>query len=356
MFARKGMQHILNLLTPGRKRRIEEVEDNEQDTDDWFSDIDSRPQTPQYFNQASLWQEHGLPLLIQPEPENHVAPHDPDNPVLYLSRLRIWCCQCLHMSNYSTALPEKEQGEDLMAKTWPCLWCRENLPRTHFFCDDCALVQITSTRLQPLMRYAWCKQALNVYEHPMYRSGGIGQHGVQFYVVECCKPGCSGSFRVDLDAAEKRKNLDMKGYPVGLWTDFGDWLCPECGQRACKYCLKYLVGTQVICGGEKSRGWVMSRPIEDGLAEEAFQQAQVDWKTGQREFEESEAKQEARRRELEVLVAAVSGRAKPKHKISSHKPIPAPGQDPEVMELGSEEEEEDLEPPRSQVEEGQQVQ
>ena len=94
MFARKGMQNILNLLTPGRKRRIEEAEDDkEQDTDYWFSDMDSRHQTPEYFNQASLHEEHELPLLIQPEPENHVAPQDPDNLVPYLSQLGIWCCQ-----------------------------------------------------------------------------------------------------------------------------------------------------------------------------------------------------------------------------------------------------------------------
>lgn len=229
-----------------------------------------------------------------------------------------------------------------MKEAWPCTWCRENLPRTHFFCDDCALVQITSTRLQPLMRYAWCKQALDVHAHPMYRSGGIGQHGVQFYVVECCKPGCSGSFRVDLDAAEKRKNPDIEGYPVGLWTDFGDWLCPQCGQRACKYCLKYLVGTQVICGGEKSRGWVMSDPAEDILAEEGFQQVLADRKTRQHQQEEYKATQEAQRRGLESLVAKVSGKAKPKRKTPSRKAITAPGQDPEVVEL--EGEEEDWEP------------
>lgn len=257
------------------------------------------------------------------------------------------------MSNYNTALSDQEKDEDIQEKdediqekTWPCPWCRENLPRTHFFCDDCALVQITSTRLQPLMRYAWCKQALNVYEHSMYRSGGIGQHGVQFYVVECCKSGCSGNFRIDLDAAEKRLNPKIEGYPVGLWTDFGDWLCPECGQRACKYCLKYLVGTQVICGGEKSRGWAMSNPIEDGLAEDALQKARADWKAEQRELEESKVTQEARRRELEARVAKISGKSstRPKSKTQRRKAITTPGQDPEVVELQSEEE--DWEPPQ----------
>ncbi|KAF8425332.1 hypothetical protein EV426DRAFT_66585 [Tirmania nivea] len=346
MFARKGMQNIFNLFTPGRKRRIEEVEDGkEQETDYWFSDIDSRPQTPEYFNEAALREEHGLPLLIQPEPRNHIAAHDPDNPVLYLSRLRLWCCQCLHMSNYNTPLPDKEKDQDLNGRTWPCSWCRENLPRTHFFCDDCALVQITSTRLPPLMRYAWCKQALSVYEHPMYRSGGIGQHGVQFYVVECCKPGCRGCFRIDLDAAEKKKNPDMEGYPVGLWTDFGDWFCAECGQRACKYCVKYLIGTQVICGGEKSRGWVMSNPIEDGLTEEAFQEVLEDRKARQLQLEESRAMQETERRALEALVAKVSWKAKPKKKTWYRKATTTPGQDPEVIELESEEEDREPVPP-----------
>jgi len=242
------------------------------------------------------------------------------------------------MSNYNTALSDDEKDLDLSQRTWPCHWCRENLPRTHFFCDDCALVQITSTRLQELTRYAWCKQAWDVYEHPMYRSGGVGQHGVQFYVVECCKPGCSGSFRIDLDAAEKRRNPDMEGYPVGLWTDFGDWLCPECGQRACKYCLKYHVGTQVICGGERSRGWVMSNPIEDRLAQEAFEKVIADRKAKQRQLEESAAVQEVRRRELQALVAKISRKAKPKGKTPRRRAIVVPGQDPEIVELESGEE------------------
>lgn len=310
MFARKGMQKLFSGFNPGKKRSRDDLDSDtdssshsDRDTDYWFSDIDSRPNTPPYFDSDEKPELNLRPL---PQATNYVPPTNPEDRQLYLSRLRIWCCQCLHLSNYPTGITGQQEDEDLSSHTWPCQWCRNNLPRTHFFCDDCALVQIVSFRLEPAVRYVWNRQAAQVRNHQLYRAGAIGQHGLQYYMVECCQSGCKGTFRVDLDGCEKRKNPEQDGHPIGIWTDFGDWLCPECGQRACKFCLKYLVGTQVICGGENSPGWMTSHPKEDKLPDQDLPALRAKQKLRRHRRRQAREALEASRKALEGAVAEAS--------------------------------------------------
>lgn len=335
MFDRVGQ--ILASLTPGFRKRKREVEYADGDPDYWFSDIDSREGTPEWFDPDEADIETSMQAAVVPY--NAVPALDPKDNSLYLSRLRLWCCQCLHLSNYLKGFTLNE--EESSYKNWPCQWCYENLPRIHHFCENCALIRITTTRVEALKRCVWNRQALHVFQHPMYSRGGVGEHGPQFYLVECCKKDCKGVFRVDWSDTQRKLDPGGKTRDEGIWVDFGQWLCPECGQRGCKYCLKLEVATQVITGGERSQGWIMSDAAEDVLNEKDYKVREAQHAAFDKMNHDFEREYEKRKTEVQQVIAGVTqGRAPRKGKAPAQVVDTA---DADILQL---EKEEDVRLPR----------
>lgn len=289
------------LLDKWTGSKSHEKESQLNDPDFEFSEIDSGLSTPEWERDASD---------AEALPTHSIPPLDPGEVKFYLSRVRLWCCQCLQLTDFTHT-----------AKT--CPWCQQNLPEDHEFCDNCALVQITLVSMQPNMRYAFSSEALAVFKHRAYFRGGIGVHGPQFYLVECCKAGCSGSFRVDWDGAERRKDITGEKATEGLWVDFGDWLCPECGRRACKRCKKYIVGTQVLVGSTKAKGWA-----DEGRNVEGREPIPAEVR------EKNEKELEESRLALQQAISKALAKKRGPAKTLKRKAI---GQDPEILELDADE-------------------
>lgn len=287
---------LLNLWGWGKGN---EVEPQFDDPDFWFSEIDSGLSTPDWNRDASD---------AEPLPTHSVPPIEPGEVKFYLSRLRLWCCQCLHLTHFTHTLGA-------------CPWCRQNLPQCHEFCDKCALVQITHVGMQPNMRYAFSSEALKVFQHFAYHRGGIGVHGPQFYLVECCQVGCSGSFRVDWNCGQRRRDITGERVTEGLWVDFGDWLCPECGRRACKRCQKFIVGTQVLVGAKDAYGWTNSEAVKISTISSEV-------------YEKMEKEHEDSRWALQQAISKAVARKRRTTKTPKRKAI---GQDPEILELDADE-------------------
>lgn len=305
------------LLSQWSGRRIDEVEPHLDDPDFWFSDIDSGLSTPEWHGSGG--DGGGASDAAEPLPTHSVPPVDPGEVRFYISRIRLWCCQCLQLTNFTHT-----------SRT--CPWCQQNLLDDHEFCDKCALVQITLTRMQPNMRYAFSSEALTVFQHPAYFRGGIGMHGPQFYLVECCQIGCNGSFRVDWDGAERKGTIVGGQVTEGLWVDFGDWLCPECGRRACKRCEKFVVGTQVLVGSMEAYGWA-DESREQLQKREHDEEPVVVVSAKAREKNEKEH-EESRLALQDVILKVLTKKARTSSKPPKRKAI---GQDPEILELGADE-------------------
>ncbi|KAF8463453.1 hypothetical protein BDZ91DRAFT_731625 [Kalaharituber pfeilii] len=281
-----GLVHsVSGLFSPCGRRRTEIAHNRDDHTPDYLSDIDANlglyAALPNDFWENSDGEPTGSRYVGPPYPPRTES----SSCAFYPSRIRLWCCQCLHlataretfsrdaMNTYRAAAPTNldsarpanfepgalAEGADpglYGYEGFECTWCAGHLPVTHRYCSNCALVRINEIQLPKGTRWAFSSEALEVARHPIFTAGGIGVHGPLFYLVECCKPYCAGVYRIDWQDVDEVQDTKGPLYEDGLLTDFTEFRCPECGGYACRNCIKMVVATQVIVGGLSSHGWV----------------------------------------------------------------------------------------------------